>query len=541
MARAIMLSPEDAKVPEGALAFPVRKALRRWAVQVAGDAPVAAAIRSGIKESKFVREADTEEQDPPLATVRLSGGEISLLDQAGLPLVRPCPADRAAVRDTVANLDIFARAQHLLTLQGGTGPHALDWPVMAQLGRVEAGHKVPLAPSGETLLVGENLYLTLCNMGQSTVYASVFDVGVTGKVTLLSAASPTGLELPAGKAYTLGEDDYDGTLTRIGLSWPETAPADAPRRETLAVVLTNAPQDLQSLETVAMHGAQRSAASAPARKGGGSELTRLLDQVTFGGLRDARPPPQAVDVRYAVRRIDFMLDPSPLTIPGLLPVSEWAATDRGYVFDERPDRSLVRAVPREVDSLPRAVAVRLVELIVHRNRAIFGGADIRLDCMVVTGTAKGGAPYRVETTRFSSIRDDERLPMDKLLVFHGAVQNFLDVGVWISRDEPASPTLAELLQKQLNSDSFRTAVGVLVGLAGLGPQGAAAIAGVGAAATLMNIGAVLVTGAVGKSIGLYRTSLLAAEGFGLGRHPANGLLRSQDFSFAYEVVQVDPA
>ena len=44
----------------------------------------------------------------------------------------------------------------------------------------------------------------------------------------------------------------------------------------------------------------------------------------------------------------------------------------------------------------------------------------------------------------------------------------------------------------------------------------------------------LLSGVVGPSIGLYRTSLLAQEQFGLGRHQRH----PQDFSFAYSVEAV---
>jgi Caspase domain len=531
----VSLSPENAQVPEGALAFPIRKALPRWAVRLEGDGPLLTELQSRLAVSRFIREVDTEEADPVLATARLSGGQVELLDRTGLSLVRPRRPDPQAISDTAANLDILARAQHLLALQGGAGPYALDVPVTIALGRVEAGHMTPLVPSGETLLVGEKVCLTVRNEGRHTVYASVFDIGVTGKVTLLSASSPSGQELPPGGSYLLGEDDYDGTLVGIGLTWPGTAPADAPRRETLVVVLTSAPLDLRNLETGAMQGTAR---SADDQSGDGSELARILNQISFGGMRDAGPLPAAADIRYGVRHIDFMLDPSSLTVPDLPANADWASTDFGYVFDERPDRSLTRAVPRGIEHIPAAVAVRLVELIVHRNKAIFGSADLRLDCMVVTGVTKWEAPYRVSTARFPSIRDNDRLPMDNLLVFHGPAKDFLDFAVWISRDDSGTPALTELMQQAFNSTEFKTAAATLVGLAALGPQGAAAIAGISASATLVSIGARLIRAGVGKSIGLYRTSLLASEGFATGRHPANGLLRSQDFSFAYEIACV---
>jgi Caspase domain len=517
-------------IPDGAMAFPLQKSLRRWSVGVEGDGSLANDLRSRLAGSRFVREADRPEEDPPLARVRLIGGELMLSDHAGLPLANPRPANAAGVNDIVGNLEIFARAQHLLLLQSGVGRHELAETVTIEWGRVEAGAKTPLATSGETLLVGESVYVTLRNESDTTVYASVFDIGVNGKVTLLSRSSPSGIELAKGVAYTVGEDDYDRTLTGLQLSWPNSAPADLPRRETVAIVLTSAPQDLRSVET----GAMRSAKSAAA-----SELELLLAQVSSGGMRDIGPAPASGDVRYAVRHIDFMLDPAPLGIATLPPMAEWASTDRGYVFDERPDRSLARGICRAGAGsvAPGAVAVRLIDVVVHRNKALFGGADLRLDCMVVTGAA-AGKPYRVETVRFPAIRDNERLPLDRLLVFHGPAAEFLDIAIWLSRDTAGSPGLSQLLDDELNAPAFGAAVMALAGIAGIGPQGAAAVVGIGAAATLVGIGSRLVAAATGKSIGLYRTSLLAAEAFGVGRHPRAGLLCSQDFSFAYEIVAV---
>jgi hypothetical protein len=62
---------------------------------------------------------------------------------------------------------------------------------------------------------------------------------------------------------------------------------------------------------------------------------------------------------------------------------------------------------------------------------------------------------------------------------------------------------------------------------------------VGAAATICNISSRLLSTALGTSIGLYRTSLLARDGFGVGRHPTSGATRAQDFSFAYEILEAD--
>jgi hypothetical protein len=45
----------------------------------------------------------------------------------------------------------------------------------------------------------------------------------------------------------------------------------------------------------------------------------------------------------------------------------------------------------------------------------------------------------------------------------------------------------------------------------------------------------LLTGVVGRSVGLYRTSLLAQEQFGIGRHQRH----PQDFSFTFAIEGVD--
>jgi len=44
--------------------------------------------------------------------------------------------------------------------------------------------------------------------------------------------------------------------------------------------------------------------------------------------------------------------------------------------------------------------------------------------------------------------------------------------------------------------------------------------------------------AAGTSIGLYRTSFLASENYGIGQYPRTGLYRAQDFSFALVIDEV---
>ena len=70
------------------------------------------------------------------------------------------------------------------------------------------------------------------------------------------------------------------------------------------------------------------------------------------------------------------------------------------------------------------------------------------------------------------------------------------------------------------------------------PQVAVAVGAVAAVATVVRVASELVQAAVGKEIGLYRTSFLAFERFGVGRQPAEGLRQAQGIEFAYEVIDI---
>jgi hypothetical protein len=64
-------------------------------------------------------------------------------------------------------------------------------------------------------------------------------------------------------------------------------------------------------------------------------------------------------------------------------------------------------------------------------------------------------------------------------------------------------------------------------------------AAVGGALALVRLTHDVLVAALGNSIGLYRTSFLASERFGVGRHPAVGARRAKDFSFAISVEEVE--
>lgn len=221
----------------------------------------------------------------------------------------------------------------------------------------------------------------------------------------------------------------------------------------------------------------------------------------------------------------------------------------GWLIDERnlPDTAL-RAESEAPDATLRgssssaALAVRVNDMVIHDTRKWFGGADIRVDTIVVNGLTKadGGEPdfYQPATFRFPGVEDGDKLPIDApgLLVFYGRPAHFLDISVLVSRDRKDSDDLGKLIAGQLNSSDWKSAAASVLGLVAA-PQVAAITAAIGGAAFVANLAAEVLRRATGNSIGLYRVSWLQhRDRFGLGRHPEKGVYREQDLSFWYEIV-----
>jgi hypothetical protein len=232
-------------------------------------------------------------------------------------------------------------------------------------------------------------------------------------------------------------------------------------------------------------------------------------------------------VRYAVHNLDYLLSPLPR------PTDETAR----FVVDERPPAS-VRLMQSRDAQAPSEVAVRLDELVVHSTSAL-GSAEVRVDGLVLTA-GEGGVPvYRSKTMRFGNVHDGERLSLDSVLVYQGSAIDYLDFAWWVSSDRAGSLELEELLARHVDAEDLRRTGTAMAALATTQPRAAFAVAAAGASAVIINTAHQALSTVAGNSIALYRTSLSAAEHFGIGRHPGAGLLRAQDFSFAYRVDGVD--
>ncbi len=204
---------------------------------------------------------------------------------------------------------------------------------------------------------------------------------------------------------------------------------------------------------------------------------------------------------------------------------------------ERQSRPLLRG-GKPSESTTKAI--RIQDIVVHNNKKWFGGADIRLDALIVHGYGNKVNPqsfYMPGTFRFPGVADGERLPTGEkgLLIFHGKPRHFLDIFITVSRDRKDSADLAALLTKNLGTADMQDSLAALLGLAVTNPTSAIIKTAFSAALKIGDLAYQVLHHITGETVGLYRDSWLHRDKFGLGRHPEAGVHRIRDLSFWYEI------
>ncbi|WP_327635306.1 caspase family protein [Kribbella sp. NBC_00482] len=500
--------PSGQTLPPDALAYCVSVTAPALAVRLPQGDPVSEELAKAMSLRPQLR----PDAQASIGVAVDAQGELVVTDD-GVPLHPPYPPTQLGINSIMSNLQRIAQAVALRRLAGDPD-RPLSHGVELEWGRVSDGEEERLPLTGALLFADEKerVFFRLRNIGDQAMYVSLIDIGIASRISVLTAADPGGVRLAPRASYTYGWNEDQRRLAGVEMTWPEGVATAVARPETVIALISDGPVDVGPLQ-------QQGVRTAKARDGA-SELERLLIQIANGTSRDVGDA-QAATVRYAVEPIDFMLNPTPR------PLREQA----GFLIDDRPEEPVRLLSPRGV--APGKVAVRIAELIVHRNRAL-RSADVRVDAVVLTGGAGDQPVYRAQTTRFSNIRDDERLPLDNLLIYHGPAVEFLDIAVWVSRDTTGSLALSDLLEQKFGDPTVQAAGAQLAGLALTAPHAAVAVAAASAGAVLVNTAYELLTAAVGQSIGLYRTSLLAQEEFGIGRH----VRHPQDFSFTFSVETV---
>jgi hypothetical protein len=517
------------RLPAGAVAIPIARNARKRAVAVEAPDADRDRIREAISACPTLRNSRPGEETAALAIVRLRDGALTISDPLG-PLF-PAAKFPEELDDTVKNVANLGVAQSIREL---TGQHGVFEDELAiDLGVLENGHARDLPAHGCALGLRDRIYVKVRNKGHRQLYVHVFNIGVRGRVKLLTSFAPAGVMLNGGDPdFVLGRS-ADGTLQGLGLTWPDGLPMDGfPRVDEIAVIATTSQTSLRTLET------HEHLTRSAVRRSGGTRLQSLLAQLQDGIWRDAGD--ETPTDGFLVKLLSFMLHPRQGALGGLhFEVDE---NPSGLAAAREPGAWVARGIdviptspPPGESTAPEAIAIRIAELVVEKNRALFS-ADIRVDALVCTRSADAQAGHTSWTQKYSGIRDGERLSLENGLLFLGPVRDFVDITLWVSRDAEGSLELARLLAQRATSPEFKDAAAAL--LIGVGPVASPWVTAVGASAVLARIAYELVLGVAGKSIGLYRTSFLARERFGVGRLTPESLYRAQDFSFSLSIEPV---
>jgi len=152
--------------------------------------------------------------------------------------------------------------------------------------------------------VGELIYVTVKNRSDHPLYLAIFDIGIAGKVSLLTVGSPNGRKLEPNEPFTLGNRDGESTIRGLGpMVWPDDVPQTWDRPESIVVIAASDWTDFQRLETPVLP--TRSAPRAVRNR-----LETILDSFREAQTRDIRAVLPRLD-GFCVQRIDFALSARP--------------------------------------------------------------------------------------------------------------------------------------------------------------------------------------------------------------------------------------
>ena len=231
----------------GFRAYPFEVNRPKLPVELHNGAAKVSPLRDAIEQSLYLELAGTE---PPKAMIQSSGQDMWLADGDGRRLFKHSwKSDHGGIRAAVAALEKLAHGETARNISDGIrgpdGAFELVW------GKVKDGEldDDQLALSNTVFQAGERYYITVSNHHKSDIYFSVFNVEMTGKVTLITRAHSTGHKIAPSGSYTLGGNVRTDHTKGVGLVWPEYVPTDVERDEELLVFVSSCPVDLRAIET----------------------------------------------------------------------------------------------------------------------------------------------------------------------------------------------------------------------------------------------------------------------------------------------------
>ncbi|KAM0433393.1 hypothetical protein ACHAPT_004271 [Fusarium lateritium] len=299
---------------KGILAFLVQEDLYRWPVAC----PVAHSeghyvFVETIKRSKYLRLADSEQDSSPLVEFLQDGQNLILRNSQGVQLESQHVSENHsfarvdAIRHLFKHAEQLARAQHLQALTPINQDEKLNHRLAVTFGVVEldGSERIVKQDGGGFVAESDRVYILLKNNGTATVYVNVFDINVTGRISLISKSSARrGIKLFGGESYVLGKDEPSLSQKSLLVSWPNGVPKTKPVTQRLVLVLTDSPVDLWSLDS----------ANTVHDKGriGSSSLERWAFRLVTGGLDprgDVGSDTRGDKLRYDIVHIPFTLKP----------------------------------------------------------------------------------------------------------------------------------------------------------------------------------------------------------------------------------------
>jgi hypothetical protein len=301
---------------DGAKAVLEEEALYEWPIEFP---PGLEGLQLLVDNSEYLRPRNADDTEP-LAVIRHSAATIELVNSKGIPISartaqRPNSLPRL-VNDIVIDAEELARGQHLLRLDCKSPKERLRHRLKLEFGVVIKGKRERIISQDGTGYVadGDRVYINLQNEGDNTVYISLFDVNVAGRVSYLSRSSPTGIDLESGRSYTLGAKDLDRGLPGLPVTWPDQVPRRREVDETLVAVVTSSPVDIGYLGKPRNETEVRSSGKAAGTQ---SNLEQLIDTISSARRRTIGADEDSPSIRYDIIQIPFTLRTSQTGSDGL--------------------------------------------------------------------------------------------------------------------------------------------------------------------------------------------------------------------------------
>jgi hypothetical protein len=355
--------PGEAWPEDGAVAFLEKLSLHRWLAVIPEELPAnLASFQDRINGSKYLRLRAIGETDIPLVRFQYSMENLTLTlsDKDGVSITSlqipnsELPLPKETFDIIVDDAEQIARSQHLLNLTCLDSKFSIKDEIEIKVGIAENEISARELEMDGTARVkdGDRIYISLHNHGKERVYVSVYNINVSGKISLVSTFSPSGIGLDENESYTIGEDQRFGGLTGISVSWPRYIQKLQPVTESLVFIRTDSPVDLTYLQGTAGKSGSRTAFS---------ELEQLADSISSGSTRDIGGETTSLPVCYGMRIMKFTLDLPPPVRGMELPAPEETNEWKNLLGVESPADSV------RTSSLPDHCLLRLPKYLLEKH------------------------------------------------------------------------------------------------------------------------------------------------------------------------------